>query len=696
MKLEGIKRKRYIKLISLFSIIFLLIVIFLKSVFDTIKSERKIPSHTSTHYNRALRGSIISKDGFTLSRSEKIYSASIYYKSIKPEKMSLFVKLFSIYSKIDEKTVTKKIIEGGRRQQKMKNRIVRVTLSRNIDAETAVFLKTLSRKLMKLGVFRRVANSRGEDVLYGLDIRENGEKRIFPLKDTLSPALGYTRTLESEHYFRNIGVKGLERRYEKYLTNMKDGYIKGMRDVAGTIVRNRSSIRVFRRDGYSLHLNISLDLQRYTEKIVDRMKSITDASEIVAAVMESSTGKIVALCSSERYDPSNIGKDEIYKLIPKVSEYAYAPGSVMKPITLSIAMELGRVKAKSWFDTENGRMAISRRFRITDDEPFDSLTAEDIIVHSSNIGITKIGWRLSGREIHSGLMRFGFSKASGIDLSRESRGMIRSAKLLENRVNRATQSYGYGMKATFIQLLRAYGAFNNDGIILKPSLVDYLESADGKRYRLNGRDSKSRAISAKTAHSIKKILKKVVNEGTGKAAIFHGLEIGGKTGTAHIAENNGYSKRYNSSFFGFANDKRGRHYTIGVLVIEPKDFQYHFASRSAVPTFRKIVESMVTLGYLEPEMTKRERSIMKEQKKIRQKTIQKIRRERKRKIKKELKRHREEIRKQRRKKAEPNTKSYHKNNIGTPQRSTKSSPLPPKSEKRVKLPSTPTSMPDLF
>jgi len=263
--------------------------------------------------------------------------------------MSLFVKLFSIYSKIDEKTVTKKIIEGGRRQQKMKNRIVRVTLSRNIDAETAVFLKTLSRKLMKLGVFRRVANSRGEDVLYGLDIRENGEKRIFPLKDTLSPALGYTRTLESEHYFRNIGVKGLERRYEKYLTNMKDGYIKGMRDVAGTIVRNRSSIRVFRRDGYSLHLNISLDLQRYMEKIVDRMKSITDASEIVAAVMESSTGKIVALCSSERYDPSNIGKDEIYKLIPKVSEYAYEPGSVMKPITLSIAMELGRVKAKSWF-----------------------------------------------------------------------------------------------------------------------------------------------------------------------------------------------------------------------------------------------------------------------------------------------------------------------------------------------------------
>ena len=189
MEAKEFRRKRVIKLLTLFSIIFLLMGIFLNSVYETLSSKRKLPSHSSTHYERALRGAIISADGFTLSRSEKIYSASIYYKSIKPQKMPLFVKLFSIYSKIDEKTVKKKMMEGKRRQEKMKKRTVRVTLSRNIDAETAVFLKTLSRKLMKLGVFRRVANSRGEDVLYGLDIRENGEREYFPSKTHSLPSL---------------------------------------------------------------------------------------------------------------------------------------------------------------------------------------------------------------------------------------------------------------------------------------------------------------------------------------------------------------------------------------------------------------------------------------------------------------------------------------------------------------------------
>ena len=98
---------------------------------------------------------------------------------------------------------------------------------------------------------------------------------------------------------------------------------------------------------------------------------------------------------------------------------------------------------------------------------------------------------------------------------------------------------------------------------------------------------------------MKKILIKTVLKGTGKAAIYNGLEIGGKTGTARIAKGGGYSDSYNSSFFGFANDAKHR-YTIGVLVRDPKKRYYYYASQTAVPVFKQIVETLVEEGYLNP------------------------------------------------------------------------------------------------
>jgi len=94
----------------------------------------------------------------------------------------------------------------------------------------------------------------------------------------------------------------------------------------------------------------------------------------------------------------------------------------------------------------------------------------------------------------------------------------------------------------------------------------------------------------------------VVKSGTGKAGQYKGLEIGGKTGTAHIATRRGYSREYHSSFYGFANDNSGHKYTIGVLVIKAKKYHKYFASQSAVPTFRKITNALVELNYLLPEL----------------------------------------------------------------------------------------------
>jgi cell division protein FtsI (penicillin-binding protein 3) len=157
------------------------------------------------------------------------------------------------------------------------------------------------------------------------------------------------------------------------------------------------------------------------------------------------------------------------------------------------------------------------------------------------------------------------------------------------------------MMVTFTQLLKAYSAFNNDGLAVTPRLVDYLQDAKGKHYTLPPEIGNIQAVSKKAANQVHDILLEVVKRGTGVKAQYPGLEVGGKTGTAHIAKNGRYVREYHSSFYGFANDKEGHKYTIGALVIRAKKPYKYFASQSAVPTFRRMLDILVELDYLKPE-----------------------------------------------------------------------------------------------
>jgi len=462
-------------------------------------------------------------------------------------------------------------------------------------------LKDLAHKLRKLGAFKTIKTRSGIEVLYGLDIIENGETREFPLKDVLSPVLGYVRNQNEERYSRPHGVKGLERNYEKHITSKKNGYFKGERDVIASVIHNKNSVEIPRVDGMDLHLNVPLAFQRRIEMMIDRMKASIDAAEILVGVMESKTGKVLALASTERYDPRHIHNKDISALDPKFSEYAYEAGSVIKPITLAIALDHKVVTPDTWFKTGYHKFRIGKRRYISDDDFFESQTATDIIVHSSNIGISQISWRLTGQAFRDGLISFGLSKPSGLDLSRDVPGRIKPLRLLNNEMHRANASYGYGMVVTFAQLFKAYSAFNNDGVAVTPRLVGYLSDDKGRHYTLEPRVGDLKAVRKQAAMQIHDILLEVVKRGTGVKAQYPGLEIGGKTGTAHIVEHGHYVRKYHSSFYGFANDKEGHKYTIGVLVIKAKKYHKYFASQSAVPTFRRVVDTLVELDYLKPE-----------------------------------------------------------------------------------------------
>jgi len=584
------------KISFLFLLIVLALFIFLSSVLKTISSDRRIPSHHTTIMDRSFRGAIISADDYTLSSSQKTYQAVIRGSSIIPEKKKLFVKLFSIYSGMPEKKILKRF--KNRKGKEIKGNII---LSKTINARSAMQLKSLAYKLRKLDVFRSIRNRNGIEVVYGLDIIEIGESRRFPLKDILSPILGYVGKKDDGKYVRPSGKKGLERSYEKHITSKKNGYFQGKRDVIGAVIHDKNSISMKRVDGLDLHLNIPLAFQRRVELMVDQMKQSINAEEIIVGVMESKTGKVLSLASSNRYDPSHIKQKDIPALVPKFTEYPYEAGSVLKPITLAIALDNRVVTPNSWFKTGYKKFDITGGQSVSDDDFFESLSATDIIVHSSNIGISQISWRLSGKKYREGLLKFGIAKKTGIDLSRDLPGTLKPLKKLNHKMHRANSAFGYGMMVTHTQLMKAYSAFNNDGIAVTPRIVNYLQDAKGNHYKLEPKIGDMRAVTKKTARQVKTILKEVVKRGTGKAAQYPGLIVGGKTGTAHIAKNGRYVREYHSSFYGFANDKEGHKYTIGVLVIRAKKYRHYFASKSAVPTFKRVMDILVELEYLEPE-----------------------------------------------------------------------------------------------
>jgi cell division protein FtsI (penicillin-binding protein 3) len=335
--------------------------------------------------------------------------------------------------------------------------------------------------------------------------------------------------------------------------------------------------------------------------MADKMKESIVADEVIVGVMESKTGKILSLATSNRYDPSTIRQKDIAALVPKFTEYPYEAGSVLKPLTVALALDKNKINPNTVFKTGYKKFNIGNKRSVSDDHYFDSLSVTDIVAHSSNIGTSQISWTLTGREFREGLLRFGIAQKTGIDLSRDLPGSLKPISILNNQMHRANSSFGYGMMVTFMQLLKAYSAFNNDGLAVTPRIVNYLEDAKGNHYTLEPEIGDSQAVGKKAANQMHDILLEVVKRGTGVKAQYPGLEVGGKTGTAHIVKNGRYVNEYHSSFYGFVNDEEGHKYTIGALVIRAKKYRHYFASLSAVPTFRNTIDILVELDYLKPK-----------------------------------------------------------------------------------------------
>jgi len=574
------------KILALFVVLLLGFGIFLAVMFYTAVHNRDIPSIYSEENSKAQRGTIISADGFHIATTQKLYKAVVNTRNIDPEKVELFIQLFSIYSGIDASEI----------RQRLHTRRGSVTLSYHIGPKEAMYLKTLAFELRKLGVFIEYELPNGQRVLQGLNVIESGEAREYPYQDLLTPLIGYPRKMEEDGYTRIYGIKGLEKYFDQELNPQQNKTQRAMRDVNGYLILNKQSSIKPQINGFSLKLNIPISLQARAEAITSRIKDELQADEIIATVMESKSGKILTLASSNRFDPSHIRTADYPSLNTNAIEYSYEPGSVIKPIIFALLLDRHLINPYDMVNGHNGRYTMGRK-TIVDEHAFSMISAEDVIVHSSNIGIAQLAQKLNGSEFTEGLSRFGFTHFSGADLPYEKRGSIPSSTQLNNYLYKAITAYGYGMRANAMQILKAFNVFNNSGRIVNPMVVDTLIDDNGRKMPMEVIEP-TQVITPATAERMKQILIKTVNVGTGIGTKTPGLEIGGKTGTAHIAKGGGYINSYHTSFVGFANDKKHT-YTIGIFVINPRTV--YFASITAVPVFKAIVDMMVEEKYLIPD-----------------------------------------------------------------------------------------------
>jgi cell division protein FtsI (penicillin-binding protein 3) len=578
------------KILLLYFLIVIAFFVFLSVMLITVLKPRNMPSLYAVESSKAERGSIISADGFHLATTKKLYKAVVDSRYIDPNKKELFVELFSIYSGMKPKEIRKRL-------SKRKGVVV---LSYNVAEIQAHYLKKLARELRRFKVFMELKNPRtGLLSVHGLSIIESGESREYPYGNLLTPIIGYPHKIEEDGFTYIRGVKGLEKRWDNELSARQDGYSRGKRDVNSYIILNKDSFTKPRIDGLDIKLTIPISFEIRIERMLDKMKKELRAKEVMIAIMNSHTGDIYAMASSNRYFPKSIKRSDYPSLNSDMIEYSFEPGSVLKPITFSLLLQHKLVNPYDLVNGHNGRYRMGRKI-IRDEHRFDWLSAENVIVYSSNIGIAQLVQKLSGYEFHKGLKEFGFSQKSTPDLIYERVGSIPSAKRLENEIYKATCAYGYGIRVNLMQLLRAYSAFNNNGRIVYPKLVKSFIDERGEEKSADNLEQ-IQVISSATAQRLKKILIKTVNKGTGKKAITPGIEVGGKTGTAHIVEKGKYVNKYNTAFIGFANDK-SHDYTIGVVVVQPNKSEY--ASQTAVLVFKQAVNIMIEEGYLKPDIVK--------------------------------------------------------------------------------------------
>ena len=415
--------------------------------------------------------------------------------------------------------------------------------------------------------------------------------RYYPEENIGSHLLGFVGFNGDE----KIGQYGLEG-FFNYELSGKTGSIKAERSANGGLIIVKEREYNEAQNGSDLILTINRSIQFAVCEMLEESALRHGADGGTIIVMEPNTGAILAMCSWPNYDSNNYGEVDDINIYNNPAIFGqYEPGSIFKVITMAAGIDQEKISPNTFY-TDKGYIMIegwSKPIKNSDYETkggHGRVNMVTVLEESLNTGSIYIMEKTSAKVFADYVVNFGFGEKTGIELETEGTSNINNLKRKRIRpVEAATASFGQGITATPLQIVSAYSAIVNGGILMKPYVVSEIVEPNGERQKTQPKQVR-RVISEKTALLVTGMMVNVVDGGHAKLAEVNGYYVGGKTGTAQVAdkEKGGYSDdKTIHSFVGFAPVENPR-FVMLVKLDDPKDVEY--SASSAAPLFGKVAE----------------------------------------------------------------------------------------------------------
>ncbi|MGH3091597.1 MAG: peptidoglycan D,D-transpeptidase FtsI family protein [Gaiellaceae bacterium] len=464
-------------------------------------------------------------------------------------------------------------------------RAAAVAAGRALDIEAETIYPLLADRSRGFVYVARKADPEKADALERQGIVGFGfypeERRTYPQRAVASEVVGYAGV-------DNKGLSGIELELDGALVG-EGGSKTIVRDPFGRTLQVTDSEPV--RDGHDVHLTLDHTIQGEVESVLRETRESWDAKAATAVVLDLETGGILALGVEPGFDANafpNVARRNVTRLRNRAVTDTYEPGSTFKVVTIAGVLENGLVSPGTKFRLPYSIHVADRVIHDAVERGTQTMTVSQILSQSSNVGVVTLAIQLQRRALSDWIRRFGFGRPTGIDYPGESKGIVLppddwSGSTIGN------VPIGQGIAVTPMQMVAAYGALANEGVWTQPHVVERVEG------RKPVQPERRRVISKRVARQLKRMLRGVVEEGSGTSAQVPGYTIAGKTGTAAKPDpTGGYSNsRYVASFVGYVPASKPR-LVILVTVDEPSTI---WGGVVAAPAFAEIAQ--FALQYLE-------------------------------------------------------------------------------------------------
>ncbi len=400
-------------------------------------------------------------------------------------------------------------------------------------------------------------------------------RRFYPTGEMTAHMVGFTGVDDK-------GLEGVELAYHSELLG-QPGSRSVIKDRRGQIVEDVGSIKP-PQDGKDIRLALDSKIQYLAYSHLKQAIADNNAKAGGVVVLDVKTGEIVALANWPTYNPNNREGLSGSQLRNRAVTDTFEPGSTLKPFTIGLALDNGKVRSDTIINCAPGRLTIGSA-TIADAHPHGALTVAEVIQKSSNVGAAKIAAMLPAQKMWQMFDDVGFGQVPHLGFPGEVSGRVRPWKNWRP-IEQATMSYGHGISVSLIQLARAYSVFARDGDLIPLSLTRLDSSAP----------SGIPVFSPKTAREVRAMLEMAVQPGgTAPKAQIPGYRVAGKTGTAYKLVGGRYANKYVASFVGFAPASDPR-LIVAVMIDEPSAGQ-HYGGDVAAPVFAAVMASSLrTLG----------------------------------------------------------------------------------------------------